>query len=190
MLAAKKPGLSEADYLLGERLAATRHEYRDGAARAMAGESKLHNKIAFQSRLLVHTALQGRPCDAYMENVKTRVAATKAYYYPDVVVTCDPRDTGPEGDDYFIEHPSLIIEVLSPTTETIDRGEKLAAYKTLPSLYAYLLVSQQSRQVELYRRGEGKLWLYQDFGEGETVEIPALDLVFSVDDFYAGTGVT
>ena len=189
MQAVQAIGLSEADYLAGELLADVRHEYLDGQVRAMAGESKTHNTLVQSCLVALLGQLRGRPCATYTENVKTRVHSLNRYYYPDVVVTCDGRDTAPGSPEYFVDFAALVVEVLSPTTAAIDRGEKLAAYKLVPSLQAYLLVSQDERRVELYRRGEGKLWFYQDFGPGELLELPSLGLQLAVDDIYAGTRV-
>lgn len=189
MQAALKLGITEAEYLEGERHSEIRHEYLAGEVRAVAGESKTHNTVSFRIRRLLDDKFSARPCETFGEGIKARIAAQTRYYYPDSVVTCDARDVSTEYDEYNVRYPSLIVEVLSPTTEHIDRGEKLAAYKTLPTLHAYLLVSQEEQRVELYRRGEGKLWLYQDFGPGELVEIPALEVALAVDDIYAGTRV-
>jgi Uma2 family endonuclease len=139
--------LSVADYLAGERDAAVRHEYVSGQAYAMAGASARHNRIALNIGGRLNDHLDGGECEAFVSDMKVRVAPD-LFYYPDVIVTCDP----PGGDPYFRTQPRLVVEVLSPTTERADRREKLAAYRNCPTVREYALVSQERMMVELHRR--------------------------------------
>jgi len=175
--------------MAGEDGAAERHEYLDGQVRAMAGESKTHNRIGLNAWQAVVSRLQGGPCAAYASGLRVHIAAANRYYYPDVVVTCDPRDLAPDAPTNYVNHPSIVVEVLSNSTESIDRGEKLHHYKQLPTLQTYLLVDQHWRHVETYRRGEGRLWLYESFEGGETFLLACVGVEIAVDALYAGTEV-
>lgn len=139
--------LGVAEYLAGERDCAVRHEYVAGQAYAMAGASARHNRIALNIAGRLNDLLADGECETFMADMKVRVAPD-LFYYPDVVVTCDP----PGADPYFRTEPRLVVEVLSPTTERTDRHEKLAAYRSCPSLQEYVLVSQDGTVVELHRR--------------------------------------
>jgi Uma2 family endonuclease len=142
--------ITPADYLEGEPYSGVRHEYVDGTVFAMAGGTLNHNRITLNIAGLLSGLLDGSPCRPYASDVKVKVKtlASEAYYYPDVVVTCDPADT----NDQFLENPTTIFEVLSESTERIDRNEKFLAYKNLPSLQEYILVSQQRRELTVARR--------------------------------------
>lgn len=171
--------LSVADYLAGERDAAVRHEYVDGQAYAMAGASARHNRIALNiaGRLNDHP-LDG-VCEAFMADMKIKVAP-ELFYYPDVVVTCD----APGGDAYFRTQPRLIVEVLSPTTERTDRHEKLAAYRSCPSVQEYVLVSQERMQIEVHRR-RGDEWQVEILtGADERCAFESVGLTLGVGDVY------
>ena len=174
------PYLSVADYLAGERDADVRHEYVDGQIYAMAGASDRHNRIAgnFFIRLSLH--LDGGECEPFMSDMKVKVDPA-LYYYPDVVVTCDP----PGGDRYTRSEPRLIVEVLSPSTERVDRTEKLHAYRRVESLREYVLVSQDMTLVELHRRGEGDEWTGEVFtGLEEQITLDSVGLSLSLSDVY------
>ena len=174
------PYLSVADYLAGERDADVRHEYVDGQIYAMAGASDRHNRIAgnFFVRLSLH--LDGGECEPFISDMKVKVDPA-LYYYPDVVVTCDP----PGGDRYTRSEPRLIVEVLSPSTERVDRTEKLHAYRRVESLREYVLVSQDMTLVELHRRGEGGEWTVEVFtGLEEQITLDSVGLSLSLSDVY------
>ncbi|MDT5121254.1 MAG: hypothetical protein QOC96_736 [Acidobacteriota bacterium] len=175
--------LSIADYLAGERDGAVRHEYVSGRAYAMAGASAgvsaHHNRIAGNIFARLNDHLDGADCEPFISDMKIRVSPD-LYYYPDVVVTCD----APGGDAYFRTEPRLIIEVLSPTTERIDRHEKLAAYKNCPSVQEYALVSQEGMMIELHRR-VGDEWQKEIFTEpAEQCAFQSIALTMSLGDIY------
>jgi Uma2 family endonuclease len=181
--------LTREAYLVMEAAARQRHEYVAGAVYAMAGGSQRHNRIALNlaARLLVHLA--GRPCQVYMSDVKLFVAAAEAYYYPDVMVVCGEAQAT-AGTALVVDAPVLVVEVLSEATESIDRREKLAAYRRLPSLQEYALVSQDRLEVELYRR-EGDIgWLYLCYEPGDVVQFASVGVDLPLAELYAGTDVT
>jgi Uma2 family endonuclease len=167
--------ISEAEYLAGEALSPVKHEYLDGEIRAMAGASIRHNRISgnlyLQFRLHSH-------CRASIADVKVQTPG--AYYYPDVLLSC-----AAETDPYVEREPCLIAEVLSPTTEVIDRTEKLRRYRRVPSLQAYLLVDQQAPRIEVYRRA-GELWVYDMLEVAGELALPCLERPLSLAAVYEG----
>jgi Uma2 family endonuclease len=152
-LAMKLDWLSPEEYLEGEKISEIRHEYSNGQIYAMSGASKPHNLIALNLEAALRLHLRGSPCQVFMEAVKARVKTAKEehYYYPDVQVSCVAK---PE-EAYYESNPKLIIEVLSPSTERRDRAEKFYFYRKLPALEEYVLVAQDTRRVEIYRRASG-----------------------------------
>jgi Uma2 family endonuclease len=120
--------------------------------------------------------------------MKVRVKASSAYYYPDVAVTWSPRDLAVDAPAYYIEAPCLIAEVLSDSTERIDRREKLLAYQQLESLNDYLLIDQDKREVEHYgRTADG--WQRDILGPGDTLIVPGLKLELTIDQIYEDSGI-
>ncbi|MFO8002757.1 Uma2 family endonuclease [Thioalkalivibrio sp.] len=142
-------------YLRWEAEQPERHEYLAGEIFAMVGVRREHALVTLALGSLLRQRLKGSPCQAFVADMKLRVDAADAYFYPDVMVTCDPRDRSAET---AIAHPCLVIEVLSDSTAAFDRGQKFAAYRRLESLREYLLVDIEARRLELYRR-EGAHWL-------------------------------
>ena len=166
------------EYLAYERDSGLKHEYDDGAIYAMAGGSRRHNALAFRIAAALDVA-RAKGCIGFQSDQKVRVLATGRATYPDVTVVCgaiegDPAD--PTGA--AITNPTLLIEVLSPSTEEDDRGQKWLHYQQIPALQEYVLVSQTSPRLEVYRRlGDGS-WQYREVTVG-TVELlgaAAIDL--------------
>ena len=184
----KERAISPAAYLEMEAQSPLKHEYVAGEIYAMVGVSQRHNAIAGNAYLMLRQHLKGKPCLVFMGDVKLGVAQADAFYYPDVMVAC--REGNPlAGDAPVVDDPVLVIEVLSPSTEATDRREKLQAYRTLPSLREYALVSQDRQQVEVYRR-EGDIgWLYVVYEPGDMVEFESVGATFPLADLYAGTDI-
>jgi Uma2 family endonuclease len=172
--------LTENEYLEIERTSDVRHEYLGGLVYAMAGASATHNLIAltFASRLRAHQ--RGKGCQVFISDMKVRVEAVDVYYYPDVMVTCDPADNA----DYFRTSPVLIIEVTSPTTLVTDRREKLLAYTKIASLREYVIVSQDELHIDVYRRGTDGRWWLLVLGVDDTLELESVDLQLPVSEIY------
>ena len=147
-------------YLDWEERQTEKHDYIAGEVFAMAGARREHVVVSLNLAAAFKQRLRGGPCQAYVADLKVRVVAVDAFFYPDVVVSCDARD---HAASQFIEHPSLIVEVLSESTESFDRGQKFAAYRTLPSLREYVLVDLASRRVETFRRTAENGWLLHDY---------------------------
>ncbi len=178
----------EADYLAKERAATTRHEYVAGEVFAMAGASKRHGTLAGNAFIALRQHLRGRPCGVWMADMKLRVRADAAYYYPDVVVTCDAADLGPEAPKDYLEAPTLVVEVLSESTEPVDRREKWLSYRRLPSLTEYVLIDQERAWVEVFRRTPAG-WTQDIFEAGESVRLESVDLTLAMAELYADTGI-
>jgi Uma2 family endonuclease len=142
--------LSVEDYLAGEQRSAVRHEYVGGTVCAMAGASDEHIVICMNLAFALRTHLRGTPCRVQMSEGKARLrlANEDIFYYPDVMVVCDPRDT----DRYFKRYPKILIEVLSESTEAIDRRKKFLGYRQIETLEEYVLVAEDKMEVTLFRR--------------------------------------
>ena len=174
--------VSVEDYLEGERVSPIKHEYRNGSIYAMAGASNPHVLISLNLATLLRTRLRGSGFLPFMSDTKVRVEAVNTFYYPDVTVSCDERDTTSVAD--FICYPSLVVEVLSSKTEAFDRGDKFADYRTLPSLQDYVLISQGQINVECFRRQPGGGWMLYACGDGDDVELASVNLTFPISSLY------
>ena len=167
------------DYLAGEQESAIRHEYVDGHTFAMAGASDRHNLIAGAVYARLIDRLGAGPCKAFISDMKVMVEPT-IYYYPDVVVACDP----PGGDPYTRTEPVLIVEVTSPTTQRADRIEKLPAYKRITSLVECVLISQTQMLVELHRRVGGVWQTDLLTGPEDQLRLDSVGLSLALSDIY------
>ncbi len=174
--------ISPKDYLEGERISSIKHEYRRGKVWAMAGGTQVHNIVTGNIFARLRSHLRGSSCRAFVENMKVRLETTDAYYYPDVVVTCDDRDRNPNVD--FIRYPSLIVEVLSPATAAFDRGAKFADYRTIDTLREYVLVSCDRRQIECYRRKDGDRWELQRYETDGAIAFESINLSANMAEVY------
>ncbi len=153
--------VSVEDYLADEQHADVKHEYLDGLVVAMGGASRRHGLLtmSLSALLLPHARSQG--CQLFAGDMKVRINLDQGswFYYPDLVLACDPSDNEP----LFVQHPCLLVEVLSPSTEQTDTREKLLAYRLLPSLREYLLLRQDVLQADLYQRGDDGRWQHHRF---------------------------
>jgi len=167
-----------------------RYEYLNGVARLMAGGRVAHDQIAFNVRVAIAINFRSGPCHTFGENMKVLVATlpdgSENRVMPDCTVSCDVDDR--RLDNTLIRSPRIVIEVLSPGTEAIDRNEKLHAYKACPSIQEYLLISQFAQHVEIYRRDseDADMWSKQEYGPGETIELQSVDITISMDEIYQG----
>lgn len=150
---ARRPRVSVTDYLSGEESAECRHEFLDGDVHAMSGASARHNTICLNLATALHRHLAGGPCRVFMADLKVhlRSAGEEYFYYPDVMVACRPDDTA----SHYRDHPCVLVEVMSPTTERTDRREKLFAYQQIATLEEYVLIAQDSIEVAVHRRADG-----------------------------------
>ncbi len=167
-------------YMDGENLSTIKHEYLDGEVYAMAGASDRHNRIAGNFYNYLDNHLADDPCEPFISDMKVQAGET-TFYYPDVMVACD----GINADPYYRKQPRLIIEVTSPSTENIDRSEKLLAYKQIKSLKEYVLVSQDSVRIDIYRRMRGERWQLEILTDiKEELKLDSINLRLSVAAIY------
>ena len=178
---------SPEEYFALEEQGEIRHEFFEGEVFAMAGESIAHNTIALNIAMACRQTLRGKRCQVVMETVQLAVEANRHYTYPDVVVSCDAHD---QHESRRLHHPVLIVEVLSPSTATYDRGLKFNQYKKLPSLRHYVLVSQKTWLVEWYQLGEHGVWGHTALAEAaDVLIIPELGLTLPLAQIYEEVGV-
>jgi Uma2 family endonuclease len=157
-----------AEYLSWETQQVERWEFWNGEVFAMTGARRVHNIVSGNVFAALREALRGTPCMPFVADMQVRVRASNAGFYPDVVVSCDPRDAAAERT---LEHPRVVVEVLSDTTASNDRGEKFRQYRLLPSLQQYLLLDPDLRRAEMFTRGEAGAWVFQDFSEAPSLEL-------------------
>jgi Uma2 family endonuclease len=138
------------EYLSGEPRNEIRHEYIGGITYAMAGASEEHNTISLNLATALRSQLRGKPCRVFMVDMKVRLQIVREdiFYYPDIMIACDARDT----DRYFKRYPKVLIEVLSADTERTDRGEKFMSYTGIETLEEYVLVAQDKLEVTIFRK--------------------------------------
>ena len=183
-MTAAKQKLSLEEYLAQEERTGERNEYVAGEVFAMVGTTPLHNQISLNVASALRTALKGRPCRVFMSDIKLRVISADAFYYPDVFVTCGAATPGKEAK--LAIDAQLVIEVLSDSTSAYDRGDKLHAYRKLPSLQEYVLVDPQTRRVEVFRLGDDGLWNLLDMSDGPELELASIDLRLGLDQVFNG----
>ncbi len=171
--AAAKLSLSAADFLAWDALQSLRHEFVRGEVFAMAGAEERHVTAAGNLYLALRSHLRGTPCRTFITDMKLHVEAADAYFYPDVMVTCSAADAT---DPLIKREPVLLVEVLSPSTAAYDRGDKFAAYRSLPSLREYLLVDTDSRRCDLYRKGADGLWVLHPYEPETAVQLDSVGL--------------
>jgi Uma2 family endonuclease len=175
--------MTYAEYVAFEREAAVKHEYLRGEVFAMAGGTIEHSRLAVRITYLLSRELEGRPCRVLSSDARVRIEATDLDTYPDASVVCGAVET-PSADANAIVNPILIVEVLSDSTEAYDRGQKASHYRRLPSLRAYLLVSQHEPRLELQVHQADGRWTLMEVGPGERLEIEPLGIGLDVDEVY------
>ena len=185
MLATNPLYITPDDYLAAEEISPLRHEYRDGEVFAMTGGTRNHHTITLNLGTALKNHLRGSGCRTFVEGMKLRVQESNSFYYPDVVVTCDDRDR--PNNEQYINHPSLIIEVLSPSTARFDRTEKFADYRTIPSLSEYVLVSTDHQQLEQFQRDDRGQWHKLEFDD--SLQLASVDCAISIDEIYEDTDI-
>jgi Uma2 family endonuclease len=170
------------DYLAWEEQQDVRYEFVCGEIYAMTGGTINHSEIANKFSALLFIQMENKGCRVLNSDAKVEVAESELYLYPDISITCNPRD---RSASKFISHPCLIVEVLSPSTEAYDRGDKFALYRRSPSLQEYVLVNTKTPRVEVYRRREQGRWELMVYGVGEEVYLESIDCSCEVDRIFA-----
>ncbi len=186
MVAQPNPKLTAAEYLAFERDADVRHAFLDGDVFAMTGASRPHNLINTNISTNLHGQVRARGCEVYTSDMRVHIPETGLYTYSDVVVACgEPRYEDAELDTLL--NPTLIVEVLSPSTEDHDRGSKLVHYRSIDSFVDYLLVAQQRVHVEHFaRQADGRWLLTETHDPASTIEIASIGDTLTVRDIYDG----
>ncbi len=152
----EKIALNAADFLAWEIQQTEKYEFVAGEIFAMTGARRVHVIVSLNIAASLKQQLRGTPCQTYIADMKLHVAAADAFFYPDVMVSCHAEDRQAE---HYLTHPTVIIEVLSNSTEAYDRGAKFAVYRLLPSLKEYVLVDIDARRVEIFSRTTTNDWL-------------------------------
>ena len=178
-----QPRYTPKEYLALERKAGYKSEYVNGQIIAMAGASRQHNLIAGNLYREVSRQVRGRPCEAYISDMRVKVGSTSLYTYPDVVAACGEIRFEDASRDTLL-NPLVIVEVLSASTEAYDRGEKFAHYRRLESLQEYLLVAQDKVRLEHYVR-QGSQWVLSEVSDlNDTVHLAAIGCDVVLQEVY------
>jgi Uma2 family endonuclease len=186
MVAAQEhhPKFTPEEYFAWEEQQEVKHEYFDGEVYAMSGGTVNHGRIGGRIFSLIDERLsESERCIALNSDVKIKIQASEKYVYPDASATCDERD---RQTTQFISYPSLIVEVLSPSTEAYDRGKKFKLYQRSTSLVEYVLVSAEEVEIEVFRKNDRDKWEVTNYIAGDIVELESIALTFPIDRIYRG----
>ncbi len=189
MIAVKEnfPRFTPEEYFAWEEKQLEKYEYIDGEVYAMSGGSKNHSLISVRFITLLSNHLEGSGCETGNSDLKVNIVATDNYTYPDVSVTCDERD---KTTTKYITYPCLIVEVLSDSTESYDRGGKFRLYRNNPVLQDYLLVSSVKIEMDLYHKNDAGDWVIINYQAGDIVELKSINLSFLIEKVYRGLVLT
>lgn len=180
--------LTPEEYFAWEETQVERHEYIYGEVFPMSGASRTHKVIADNLYFYLRMALAETECRGFTEGLRVQVEVGGRYTYPDLTVVC--------GEEQYLDakrqtltNPTLVVEVLSESTKAYDRGEKLATYREVSSIQEIVLVRQDRREAEVYRREGTGRWSIEDVPADGTLELASVDATISMEDVYADTGV-
>lgn len=168
--------LTEEEYLQGELLSEVKHELIDGQVYAMAGVIKNHERIAINITRLLGNFLMNSPCEPFTTDVKVKVG--KNFFYPDVIVVCNDQTD----NEYYVESPTILVEVLSKSTRRTDETIKRTAYQSIPTLQEFILIEQDFVDIEVCRRSEA--WLPQHYFLGDRFTLESIGINLSVEEIY------
>ena len=174
--------MSLQQFLDWEEVQAGKHEFHLGEVYARVGAKRIHGLVCLNIAASLKQQLKGSACRAFADSMKLRVGVD-TILYPDVFVTCDASDLR---TDWVFAAPTLVVEVLSPSTETYDRGSKFTLYRSLASLREYLLVDPRTREVQLFRRGSDELFTLHDLTGRERVGLDSIGCELLADDIFEG----
>ncbi len=169
------------EYFAWEEQQLEKHELIDGRVYAMSGGTRNHSDIAGNFLLTIKPHLRGSGCKTYNSDCRVNILNTRNYTYPDLSVTCDPRDNS---STQYIAYPCLIVEVLSDSTEAYDRGKKFEKYRRNPNLIDYVLVSSDEMAIDMYHKNEAGDWLIVSYRVGDRVELRSIGLSLAIEQFY------
>jgi Uma2 family endonuclease len=177
------PRFTPEEYFAWEEQQLCRHEYINGEVYAMSGGTVNHSDIAGNLLILLKTHLRGSGCKTLNSDVRVNIVESTNYVYPDISVTRNERD---KTTTQYITYPCLIVEVLSPSTEAYDRGNKFRMYRQNPSLQEYVLVDAETVAIEMFRKNDGDNWRIINYQAGDLVELKSINLTFPIEDVYEG----
>jgi Uma2 family endonuclease len=166
-------------FALGDSNPNVKYAYLDGHIYMMSGGTKPHSRIAFNISAALDARLGDSDCQFYNSDMRVQLSLTR-YVYPDVTVTCDPSERDVLT---IIKSPRVVFEVLSPSTEKIDRNQKMSYYRACPTIMEYVLILPTRMYVEVYRR-DAKFWQFFSYAAGEIIELASLDLTIPIEEFY------
>ena len=175
------PRFTPEEYFIWEEQQKCKYEYIDGEVYAMTGGSLNHSEIATNFCAILKTHLRGSGCRVLNSDAKVNIHQSNDYVYPDLSVTCDERD---RSTTKFISYPCLVVEVLSPSTEAYDRGNKFKLYRQSSSLREYILISTDEIAIDLYRKNDRGEWQIINYVAGESIELQSVNLTFEVDQVF------
>jgi Uma2 family endonuclease len=183
MVAAREyfPRFTPEEYLAWEETQEIRYQYINGEVYAMTGGTVNHGRIGANLITMLRTHLRGSGCLVQTSDVKVSIQNSSDYVYPDMSVTCDRRDRTATS---FISHPCLIVEVLSPSTEAYDRGDKFALYGRSDNLQDYVLVHSDKVALDLYSKNDRGKWEITNYRAGSLVELASIDLKFPIEEVF------
>jgi Uma2 family endonuclease len=174
------PRFTPEEYFAWEEQQLERHEYINGEVYAMSGGTINHSDIAGNFLSLLKAHMRGSGCKTLNSDARVNILESSHYIYPDVSVTCDERD---KTTTQYITYPCLVVEVLSPSTEAYDRGNKFKLYRRNPCLQEYVLVSAETMAIELFRKVDNN-WSLIDYEPGSMVELASIKLTFPIEQVY------
>jgi Uma2 family endonuclease len=190
MTAQPKPYLTSDAYLAIERASEEKHEYLAGTMYAMAGGSARHNRIAGSTYASLYAQLRHRNCTVYPSDMRVKSMQTGLYTYPDITIVCGHEQFEDRKDDTLL-NPTVIIEVLSPSTEKYDRGKKFRHYRGILSLREYILIAQDSYRVERFSRQSNNTWIFSEAIDlHETMELSIVQCVLALSEIYEKVDLT
>jgi len=175
------------EFLAWEPTQPLRYEFASGHVFAMAGASRAHGTIATNLVSLLRPAIRGKGCGLYVADMKVAVPEIPAIRYPDLVVTCDPRDLK---DEQLTRFPTMLVEILSESTEALDRGVKFAEYRAIAALREFVLIDSRAVHVEVYRRDDRNRWFFQEYGAGDEVVFESIGLSIPIEALYEDLTLT
>ena len=174
---------TESEYLELERNADFKSEYYNGEIFAMAGASLIHNEIVANLISIFNQFLKDKPCDVYPSDLRLQVEKSGLYTYPDITIVCGKTELLDNKFD-TLKNPTILIEVLSDSTEKYDRGQKFSFYREIPSLKEYILVSSKTVKIEKFKRLEDGNYLYIESNEHQPFPIDSIDMNLNLEDVY------
>lgn len=186
----QKAVYTAAEYLAMEKASDTKHEFFQGEVFAMAGAGRRHNVISKNVTGELYALLKGNPCQPYGSDLRIHIPENTLFTYPDISIICGDIIASKEDEDTAVL-PSVLIEILSPSTKNYDRGGKFKLYRDIPSLKEYILIDTEAINIECFRLNAGEHWELEEYKTQEaTLVINTLNVSIKIQDIYNGTGLT